>query len=319
MPANQFGRYVWLVDTLRRYKHLSYKEINAKWQQSGLSYGEGDELPLRTFHNHRKAIYDIFNIAIELDPGVKGYKYHIENPIELEDDSLRSWLIDSYATLNQIQADSKLKDRIVFEDIPSGNTWLTTFMQAMRENKVMKITHQGFGKDFPNTFEIEPYCLKVVKRRWYVIANNPYYTEFNKKHKEEEGYSPRKEIRTYGLDRIIEATILDKTFEMKTDFDIKKFYEGCTGIIPSDEPIERVVLKAYEQAPDYLRTLPLHESQTEIETCEESATFSYHVRLTYDFVQLIMQQGDQIEVLEPKKLRDQIRNMANTLLSYYKD
>lgn len=319
MPANQFGRYVWLVDTLRRYKHLSYKEINAKWQQSGLSYGEGDELPLRTFHNHRKAIYDIFNIAIELDPDVKGYKYRIENPIELEDDSLRSWLIDSYATLNQIQADSKLKDRIVFEEIPSGNTWLTTFMQAMRENKVMKIIHQGFGKDFPNTFEIEPYCLKVVKRRWYVIANNPYYTEFNKKHKEEEGYSPRKEIRTYGLDRIIEATILDKTFEMKTDFDIKKFYEGCTGIIPSDEPIERVVLKAYDQAPDYLRTLPLHESQNEIETCEESATFSYHVRLTYDFVQLVMQQGDQIEVLEPKKLRDQIRNMANTLLSYYKD
>ena len=319
MPANQFGRYVWLVDTLRRYKHLSYKEINAKWQQSGLSYGEGDELPLRTFHNHRKAIYDIFNIAIELDPDVKGYKYHIENPIELEDDSLRSWLIDSYATLNQIQVDSKLKDRIVFEDIPSGNTWLTTFMQAMRENKVMKITHQGFGRDFPNTFEIEPYCLKVVKRRWYIIANNPYYTALHKKHKEEEGYAPRKEIRTYGLDRIIEATILDKTFEMKTDFDIKKFYEGCTGIIPSDEPIERIVLKAYDQAPDYLRTLPLHESQKEIETCEESATFSYHVRLTYDFVQLIMQQGDQIEVLEPKKLRDQIRNIANTLLSYYKD
>lgn len=319
MPANQFGRYVWLVDTLRRYKHLSYKEINAKWQQSGLSYGEGDELPLRTFHNHRKAIYDIFNIAIELDPDVKGYKYHIENPIELEDDSLRCWLIDSYATLNQIQVDSKLKDRIVFEDIPSGNTWLTTFMQAMRENKVMKITHQGFGKDFPNIFEIEPYCLKVVKRRWYIIANNPYYTALNKKHKEKEGYSPRKEIRTYGLDRIIEAAILDKTFEMKTNFDIKKFYEGCTGIIPSDEPIERVVLKAYEQAPDYLRTLPLHESQKEIETCEEFATFSYHVRLTYDFVQLIMQQGDQVEVLEPKKLRDQIRNIANTLLSYYKD
>lgn len=319
MPANQFGRYVWLVDTLRRYKHLSYKEINAKWQQSGLSYGEGDELPLRTFHNHRKAIYDIFNIAIELDPEVKGYKYHIENPIELEDDSLRCWLIDSYATLNQIQVDSKLKDRIVFEDIPSGNTWLTTFMQAMRENKVMKITHQGFGKDFPNIFEIEPYCLKVVKRRWYIIANNPYYTALNKKHKEKEGYSPRKEIRTYGLDRIIEAAILDKTFEMKTNFDIKKFYEGCTGIIPSDEPIERVVLKAYEQAPDYLRTLPLHESQKEIETCEEFATFSYHVRLTYDFVQLIMQQGDQVEVLEPKKLRDQIRNIANTLLSYYKD
>ena len=183
MPANQFGRYVWLVDTLRHYKHLSYKEINDKWQQSGLSYGDGDDLPLRTFHNHRKAIQDIFNIIIELDPDVKGYKYHIMNPRELQGDSFRSWLIDSYATLNQIQADSKLKDRVEFEDIPSGNTWLTLFLQAIRENKVIEITHQGFGEDYANTFEIEPYCLKVVKRRWYIIANNPYYVQLNKKHK----------------------------------------------------------------------------------------------------------------------------------------
>ena len=88
-------------------------------------------------------------------------------------------------------------------------------MQAMRENKVMEITHQEFGKDYTNTFEIEPYCLKGVKRRWYIIANNPYYVMLNKKHKGEEGYSPRKEIRAYGLDRINEVTILDKTFKIK--------------------------------------------------------------------------------------------------------
>ena len=294
MPANQFGRYVWLVDTLRHYKHLSYKEINDKWQKSGLSYGDGDDLPLRTFHNHRKAIQDIFNIIIELDPDVKGYKYHIMNPRELEGDNFRSWLIDSYATLNQIQADCKLKDRV-------------------------ELTHQGFGKDYANTFEIEPYCLKVVKRRWYIIANNPYYVWLNKKHKGEECYSPRKEIRAYGLDRISEASILDKTFVMKKNFDMKEFYKGCTGIIPSDDPIEHVVLRAYWNAPDYLRTLPLHESQKELESDEESATFSYDVKLTYDFMQLIMQQGDQVEILEPKKLRDQMRNLAKTLTSYYKD
>ena len=319
MPANQFGRYVWLVDTLRHYKHLSYKEINDKWQKSGLSYGDGDDLPLRTFHNHRKAIQDIFNIIIELDPDVKGYKYHIMNPRELEGDNFRSWLIDSYATLNQIQADSKLKDRVEFEEIPSGNTWLTLFLQAIRENKVIEITHQGFGKDYAKTFEIEPYSLKVVKRRWYIIANNPYYVWLNKKHKGEEGYSPRKEIRAYGLDRISEASILDKTFVMKKDFDMKKFYKGCTGIIPSDDPIEHVVLRAYWNAPDYLRTLPLHESQKELESDEKSTTFSYDVKLTYDFMQLIMQQGDQVEILEPKKLRGQMRNLAKTLTSYYKD
>ncbi len=319
MAANQFGRYVWLIDTLRHYKHLSYKEISDKWQQSGLSYGEGDELPLRTFHNHRKAILDIFNIVIEIDPDVKGYKYHILNPEELEGDGLRSWLVDSYATLNQVQVDSKLKDRVVFENIPSGHTWLTVFMQAMRENKVMEVTHQGFGRPCANTFEIEPYCLKVANRRWYVIANNPYYVEANKQHEGEADYTPHKEILAYGLDRITKATMLDKTFEIRKDFNVKKYYEGCTGIIPSDGPTEHVVLKAYSKAPDYLRSLPLHESQQEVGSDDESTTFSYDVKLTYDFLQLIMQQGDQVEVVEPKSLRDQMRDLAKTLTSYYKD
>ena len=44
MASNLLGRYVWLVDTLRRHKRLTYNEINKLWQQSGLSYGEGDEL-----------------------------------------------------------------------------------------------------------------------------------------------------------------------------------------------------------------------------------------------------------------------------------
>ena len=72
------------------------------------------------------------------------------------------------------------------------------------------------------------------------------------------------------------------------------------------------------EVPDYLRTLPLHESQKELQSDEESTTFSYDVKLTYDFMQLIMQQGDQVEILEPKKLRDQMRNLAKTLTSYYK-
>ncbi len=318
MPANQFGRYVWLVDTLRRHKHLSHKEISQKWEQSGLSYGEGDELPLRTFHNHRKAIADIFNIYIEIDSEVKGYKYHISNPQDLEGNSLRSWLIDSYATLNQIQADSKLQNRIEFENIPSGNLWLSVFIEAMRNNMTMQITHKGFGKEYANTFEIEPYCLKVVARRWYIIAHNPYYAMLNQKYAGKEGYVPRPEIRAYGLDRILQASILDKPFVYNEDFNIQTYYEGCAGIIPSNDPIERVVIVAYRQGADYLRTLPLHQSQQELEHDEESTTFAYDVKVTYDFMQLVFQMGDQVEVLEPQSFRDAMRRHAQTLMSYYK-
>lgn len=64
MAANNLGRYVWLLDTIRRHKRLTFEEINRLWVCSGLSYGEGDEIPLRTFHNHRKAISAIFDVYI---------------------------------------------------------------------------------------------------------------------------------------------------------------------------------------------------------------------------------------------------------------
>ncbi len=130
MAANIFGRYVWLIDTIRRHNRITYEEINNLWINSGLSYGEGDELPLRTFHNHRKAIKDIFDVYIECD--IKGgYNYYIDNIESLENDGLRTWLIDSYATLNQVHADEKLQNRIKFDYIPSGNQFLTTIVEAM--------------------------------------------------------------------------------------------------------------------------------------------------------------------------------------------
>lgn len=143
MAENLLGKYVWLMDILLRYKRLTFQEINNLWQRSEL--GSGDELPLRTFHNHRKAIKDIFDVYIECNRN-DGYHYYIDEPERIKNNNLRSWLISSYATLNQIQADNKLENRILFENIPSGQTWLTTLAEAMRHNKVLNITHQGFGK-----------------------------------------------------------------------------------------------------------------------------------------------------------------------------
>ena len=310
MAANLFGRYVWLIDILHRYKRLTFEEINELWQESGLSYGE--ELPLKTFHNHKKAIKDIFDVYIECDRK-DGYRYYIDEPERLEGNNLQSWLISSYATLNQIQADNKLEDRIIFEEIPSGQTWLTCIADLMRRNQVLSAAHQGFGKPEASTFEIEPYCLKVVRRRWYVVARSPYYSDRNK----EKGIKPTDVYRVYALDRISDIQDTGTTFKMKKDFDVNQYFEGCCGVITSDEPIQRIVLLAYGVFSDYLRTLPLHESQREIEGNDESTLFEYRLKPTFDFYQLVLAQGDQVEVLEPESVRNELRNFAKNMLDYY--
>ena len=310
MAANLFGRYVWLVDILLRYRRLTFQEISDLWQESGLSYKE--PLPLLTFHNHQKAVADIFGVEIKCD-AADGYRYYIDEPERLEGNNLHSWLISSYATLNQIQADNKLEDRIIFEDIPSGQTWLTPIAEAMRRNHVLSITHHGFGKPEASTFEIEPYCLKVVKRRWYVVARSTYYSGRNRA----KGIKPNDVYRVYALDRIYDIEDTGKAFKMKKDFDVNQYFEGCCGVITSDGPIQRIVLLAYGGFADYLRTLPLHESQREIESNDESTLFEYHLKPTLDFYQLVLAKGDQVEVLEPESVRDEMRNFAKNMLNYY--
>jgi hypothetical protein len=315
MASNLFARYIWLIDVIQRYKRITFKQVNELWKVSGLSYGSDDDIALRTFHNHITAIQDMFGVCIECDKK-DGYKYYIVNTEKLKGDKLRTWFIETYATLNQIRADEKLEGRILFEDIPSGHRWLMLMTQSMREGKVLNISYQGFGKSTETDFDIEPYYLKVIKRRWYVLARSPYYSDKNK----DKGTDPSDVYLLYALDRVNDAELTDRKFKMKADFDINKYFEGCYGIITDKNiPIERIVLKAWYPHCDYLKSLPLHESQKVLTQDSDSVTFELHVRPTFDFYQALLSQTDFAEVLKPESVRQEMKRLSGNIFNYYKN
>ena len=67
------NRYIWLVDTLTRYDRLTRKEINELWRRS--AYGDGNDMPERTFFYYRRAIEENFHIDILCD---KLGRYYID-------------------------------------------------------------------------------------------------------------------------------------------------------------------------------------------------------------------------------------------------
>ena len=81
------------------------------------------------------------------------------------------------------------------------------------------------------------------------------------------------------------------------------------------------MLKAYNGGPDYFRTLPIHESQRELVELKDNEVsyFELTVRPNYDLYQALLAQADQIEVLEPASVRNEMRNFAKNLMSYYKE
>ena len=68
---------------------------------------------------------------------------------------------------------------------------------------------------------------------------------------------------------------------------------------------------------NYLRTLPLHPSQEEIERNDDYSIFRFHMVPSYEFVQELRKYGPDLTVLAPNDLREQFEEEAEMLRSNY--
>jgi hypothetical protein len=301
MAKNLLNKYVWLVDTIYKAKRITFDEINLRWLDNDMS--EGKPLALRTFHKWRIAIEDMFGLIIENEQGGK-YRYYIENADELRNGSMRSWLFNTMTVSNLMMENVSIKDKVLFEEIPDGEQYLPTILEALKKNLMLGMTYQSYSRDEANTFEVEPYCLKAFKQRWYLVARSPYYNK----------------VMIYALDRIHWMELKDESFKYPKNFIPKDFFNDCFGIIADQKiDVETVKIKVSAGQANYLRSLTLHQSQKEIERTDEYSIFTVRLRPTFDFRQEILSQGSDIEVLSPKWFRDEVAEISKHMWNKYKD
>lgn len=58
-----------------------------------------------------------------------------------------------------------MKDRILLEKIPSGQAYLRDIIEAMKNEQTINVTYQSYWREESNTFDVEPYCVKLCKQR----------------------------------------------------------------------------------------------------------------------------------------------------------
>ena len=301
MISKTFNRYIWLLDILLQEKQLTFDEISKRWQESNL--GDNKPLPLRTFHQHRSAVEELFGVEIKCNTS-KGYKYYIANPEVLRNDKTRKWLLNSFNLSNMIIAGHNMKDRILFEDIPRGTEYLQTIIDAMQQSKELAIDYQPFyGRR--TSYTLQPYAMKAYHKRWYLLG---FIKELET-------------IRNIALDRLLEMTIREQSFSLPENFNAAKYYENTVGIFVSEDlsPV-KVKLRAYGKQIEYLRSLPLHKSQCETSSrYGEFCVFEYKLCLTPELSSQILAMGENIEVLEPQELREEVkRRLEESFLRYTK-
>lgn len=301
MVSKTYYRYIWLLNLLLKSKRpLCFEEIQRAWLENPMSDGE---LPLRTFHEHRKGIKEMFGVEIVCEKGGWNSVYSVKNPEVLKDNQLRQWLLDHYSVPQDFATFYGMRDRILLEDIARGNQDYHPIIEAMKRNVEMEIDYQKY-EGHHETFHVQPYALKVYNRRWYLLG-------FIKE---------REELRTIALDRMLHMVLTDTPFELPKNFDARKHFAKVVGIYVDKElPATTVRIRVYGVQVEYLRALPLHKSQSEVFTSyeEHNSEFTYRLCITPELISQLLAMGDSVEVLEPLELREEMKKRLVGCLKYY--
>ena len=295
-----FKLYTWLAEIFYSQGEITLNEINERWIKTELSGG----IPMirQTFNRHRAAIEEIFGFSIECNKSKNSYYIANNNSLTLND--YQSWMLDTLSISNMLMESGSLKDHIILEHIPAGKTHLRPIINAMKEKHKLKMTYCKFGQAEAYTILVDPYAIKVFKQRWYMLAKN----------------TKRKEPSIYALDRMIAVEKTTEHFDFPEKFSTKEFFKHWYGVLcdPEKKP-QRIVIRAYYPYANYLRTLPLHHSQTELNDTTEYADFEFYLSPTFDFKQELLAQGKDVEVLKPLSLRKDMKQMVVEMLERYKD
>ena len=297
--AEIFKQYIWITETLYRTGGLTFQELNERWMKTEMS--KGMPIPRTTFIRHKEDIEDMFGICIECRRR-GGYFYYIENNDFKRNNHLQEWMLDSLSISSMLMESTSLQNRIVLENIPAGKHYLQPIINAMKQDHKLLMTYHKFGQQESYTITIEPYAIKVFKQRWYLLAKSP----------------KRETPSIYALDRIESLEETEETFLFPEDFDTEAFFRDCYGVLSgTGEPPQRIVIRAFAPYMNYLRTLPLHHSQEEVESTDQYADFEFYLRPTFDFRQELLAQGNDVEVLHPAKFREEMKEMLEKMLNRY--
>ena len=302
-----FKEYIWLVNTIRKAGKISLAEINKKWRETEMSGGL--DFARSTFNRHKDAIQDIFGIIIECDRKA-GNKYYIGNSHVLEEDSVQNWMISTLTVNNMLSESKTMRERILLESVPSEGEYLQMIIEAMQKSLRVAIDYQKYTAAAPRHFTIEPYCLKLFRQRWYLLAH------FHRDATPERAGADYFGI--FSLDRIKHLEITDIEFKVNEDFDAKEYFSEYFGVITNDgTTCERVVLRAYGDQRYYMRDLPWHHSQREIATADDYSDFELTLRPTIDFSNKIVSEARRVKVLEPRRLADEVRELHLDAVKMY--
>lgn len=169
--------------------------------------------------------------------------------------------------------------------------------EAIVSKTVLSVKYARYGKTIKEHI-VHPYQLKQYNNRWFLVG----LETTGRKHTS---------IKVFPLDRIKNISIEDKFVYQGYDGNIDDYFGDVVGVtVDTMHAKEKIRLKFYHPAADYVYTKPIHHSQKVIEFGDNYYIIELQLIPNYEFETILLGYADLCEVIEPLFLRESIRKRA---------
>ena len=300
------SRYLLIIKKLRAKPYSTFAELqsyieheldNLQMMDEDLKIG----FSIRTLQRDIREISNVFGIDIEYSRSLKGY---FISHSESENMNFQRMMeaYDMFASLNLAK---ELTTYIRMEKRrPQGTENLHGLLHAIRNCLQIKFIYHKFYEEQESERSIFPYALKEFRNRWYVIGQD----------------TGEESIRCYGLDRLSRLEITSEKFIYPGDFSIDEYYRYCFGIIkPYDEneKVHEIILSFNAFQGKYVKTLPFHDTQQVIMDNDNEYRIKLKLYITHDLVMELLSYGDNLTVLKPQVLINELKNAHEKAFGKY--
>lgn len=288
------SRYLLILKKLKVKPYSTYEELQTYIEnQFDYLQMQDDNLQIgfskRTLQRDIKEIRNVFGIDIEYSKSQKGY---FISQSENENMNFQR-MMEAFDMFNSLNLAQDLTPFIHLEKRrPQGTENLYGLLHAIKNRLQIKFTYQKFWEEELSQRLVEPYALKEFKNRWYIMAKD----------------SKDNNIKSFALDRLTNLEITNQTYQHPDNYSIEQSYRYCFGIIsPNDEEPQDIILSFDPLQGKYIKSLPLHHTQQVLVDNDEEMKIKLKLCLTHDLIMELLSFGNNIKVIEPKSLADQIK------------
>ena len=179
---------------------------------------------------------------------------------------------------------------------------LHTIQEAVWQGRRLSLAY-GTGCDGapPGERLVDPLGLVAKGSVWYLVAR------------------AGGEVRSYRVSRVASARLCEEACERPEGFDLAAFWGGSVARFKSEMPSFRATLRAHKSI---MHLLPYAGRFSRLEEASEPdgagwATVRMRFQFEEDACGLALGFGTRVEVVEPARLREKIRKMAEEVVAFY--